>query len=53
MKRARRSTVVLAFMAGAAAMVGAAVAWLAACAGGRHRDGDVAVFMWSTVRRSA
>jgi hypothetical protein len=53
MKRARRSTVVLAFMAGAAAMVGAAMAWLAACAGGRHRDGDVAVFMWSTVRRSA
>jgi hypothetical protein len=53
MKRARRSAVILAFMAGAAAMVGAAMAWLAACAGGRHRDGDIAVFMWSTSRRSA
>jgi hypothetical protein len=50
-KRARRSAVVLAFMAGAAAMVGAAIAWLAACAGGRHRDGDSAVFMWSTPHR--
>lgn len=50
-KRARRSTVVLAFMAGAAAMIGAAIAWLAACAGGRHRDGDIAVFMWSAERR--
>jgi hypothetical protein len=50
-KRARRSAVVLAFMAAAAAMVGAAVAWMAACAGGRHRDGNIAVFMWSTVRR--
>jgi hypothetical protein len=51
-KRARRSTVVLAFMAGAAALVGAAVAWMAACAGGRHRDGDDPIFMWPTVRRS-
>lgn len=53
-KRARRSTVVLAFMAAAAALIGAAVAWMAAGVGGRHRDGDVAVFMWTmnrTVRR--
>jgi hypothetical protein len=50
-KRARRSTVVLAFMAGAAALLGAAVAWMAACAGGRHRDGDDAIFMWPTTRR--
>ena len=50
-KRARRSAVVLAFMAGAAAMVGAAVAWLAACAGGRHRDSQNAVFMWRAVRK--
>ena len=35
----RRSTVILGFMAGAAALLGAAVAWFAACAGGRHRDG--------------
>jgi hypothetical protein len=52
-KRARRSTVVLAFMAGAAAMIGAAVAWFAACAGGRHRDGNIAAFIWPTVRRPA
>jgi hypothetical protein len=37
-RRARRAAVILAFMAGAAAIVGAAVAWFAACAGGRHRD---------------
>jgi hypothetical protein len=41
--RARRSAVVLGFMAGAAALVGAAAAWFAACAGGRHRDGREAV----------
>jgi len=39
-ERARKAGVILAFMAGAAAMVGAAVAWFAACAGGRHRDGE-------------
>jgi hypothetical protein len=38
-RKARRSAVILAFMAGAAALVGAAVAWFAACAGGQHRDG--------------
>jgi hypothetical protein len=37
--RARRSAVILAFMAGAAAMLGAAAAWFAACVGGRHRNG--------------
>jgi hypothetical protein len=37
--RARHTALVLGFMAGAAALVGAAVAWFAACAGGRHRDG--------------
>jgi hypothetical protein len=37
--RFRRSAVVLTFMAGAAALLGAVVAWFAACAGGRHRDG--------------
>jgi hypothetical protein len=39
--RARKSAVILAFFAGAAAMVGAAVAWFAACAAGRVRDGEV------------
>jgi hypothetical protein len=52
-KRARRSVVVLAFMAGAAAMVGAAAAWFAASAGGRHRDGGNAAFIWPVVRRPA
>lgn len=43
--RARRSAVLLAFMVGAAALLGAAVAWYAACGGGRHRDG-AAVPAW-------
>ncbi|MBV8747245.1 MAG: hypothetical protein JO134_19600 [Xanthobacteraceae bacterium] len=37
--RARRSLVLIAFAAGVAALLGAAVAWAAACAGGRDRDG--------------
>ena len=37
-RKARRASVILAFMAGAAALLGAAVAWFAACAGGSHRD---------------
>jgi hypothetical protein len=37
--RARRSAVILGFMVGAAALVGAVAAWFAACAGGRQRDG--------------
>jgi hypothetical protein len=40
--RARRSAVILAFTAGAAALLGAAAAWFAACAGGRVRDGESA-----------
>jgi hypothetical protein len=39
--RARRSAVILAFMTGAAALLGAAACWFAACAGGRIRDGEV------------
>jgi hypothetical protein len=48
-KRARRSAVVLAFMIGAAALAGAAMAWFAAVAGGEHRDGRSAphfLFEW-------
>jgi hypothetical protein len=41
--RARHSAVILAFMAGAVALVGAAVAWWSACAGGQYRDGLVAI----------
>jgi hypothetical protein len=40
--RARRSAVILAFTAGAAALLGAAASWFAACAGGRVRDGEAA-----------
>jgi hypothetical protein len=38
--RARRTAVILAFMTGAAAMLGAAASCFAACAGGRVRDGE-------------
>lgn len=41
--RARHSGVLLGFMIGAAALLGAVAAWFAACAGGRHRDGREAV----------
>lgn len=47
-RRARRSAVLLGFMAGAAALIGAAAAWFAAAAGGRHRDGAAAPpLMWT------
>jgi hypothetical protein len=52
--KARRSAVILAFMAAAAALVGAAVAWFAACAGGEHRDGrSVASGWWTFTTRRA
>jgi hypothetical protein len=38
-ERSRRSAIVLAFSVAAATLLGAVVAWSAACAGGRHRDG--------------
>jgi hypothetical protein len=38
--RARTSAVIIAFTAAAAALLGAAVSWFAACAGGRVRDGE-------------
>jgi hypothetical protein len=37
-RRARQSSVMFAFMAGASALAGAAAAWFAAGLGGRHRD---------------
>jgi hypothetical protein len=43
--RARRSAVILAFMTGAAAMLGAAASWFAACAGGHVRDGETSPHM--------
>jgi hypothetical protein len=39
--RARRAGVIMAFAAGAAALLGAAAAWFAACAGGQVRDGAI------------
>jgi hypothetical protein len=55
-KRARRTAVVLAFFAGAAALAGAAMAWFAAVAGGEHRDGRSAphfLFEWVPSARRA
>lgn len=37
--RSRRNTIILAFSLASATLIGAVAAWLAACAGGRHRDG--------------
>ena len=47
--RARRSAVIIAFMAGAAAMLGAAAAWFAAGVGGRHRDQNAPPLRWSVL----
>jgi hypothetical protein len=49
--RARRSAVILAFMAGAAALLGAVAAWIAAAAGGQHRDQNVASRRWNILGR--
>jgi len=46
--RARRSTVIVTFMAGAAALLGAVAAWFAACAGGKHRDGTAPALTWGS-----
>jgi hypothetical protein len=50
--RARKSAVILAFSAGAAALLGLAVAWFAACEGGRHRDGTPPSMVWGRRRPS-
>jgi hypothetical protein len=44
--RARRGAVILAFMIGASLLVGAVVAWLAAAAGGKQRDGSITPEFW-------
>lgn len=49
--RARRSAVILAFMTGAAALLGAAAAWFAAGVGGRHHDSQTAPTMIWRSRR--
>jgi hypothetical protein len=40
--RSRRSAIIAAFSIAASILLGAVVAWFAACEGGRHRDGAVA-----------
>ena len=53
--RARSSAVILAFMAGTAALLGAIAAWAAAVTAGRYRDGREAVpalWDWGTKSHS-
>jgi hypothetical protein len=51
--KARRSTTILAFMAGSAALLGAVAAWFAAAVGGQQRD-DTGSGRWNFLgRRSA
>jgi hypothetical protein len=51
LSRARKSGVILAFMAGAAALIGAVAAWLAAVVGGQHRDDSAGVSRWNVLGR--
>lgn len=53
LSRARKSGVILAFMAGAAALIGASAAWLAAVVGGQHRDDSAGVSRWNILGRRA
>ncbi|HEY5965132.1 MAG TPA: hypothetical protein VIU42_14040 [Xanthobacteraceae bacterium] len=49
--KARRSTTILAFMAGAAALLGAVAAWFAAAIGGQHRDDTTGSGRWNVLGR--
>src|SRR5215208_5584315 len=49
-RKARRSAVVLGFMTAAGLLLGAAVAWFAAVAGGSHRDGTALSLNWRIIR---
>lgn len=51
LSRARKSSVILAFMAGAAALIGAAAAWFAAVTGGQHRDDSAGISRWNVLGR--
>jgi hypothetical protein len=44
--KARHGTVILTFMIGCSLLLGLAVAWLAAAAGGQHRDGALVHHFW-------
>lgn len=50
MRRARRSAVIVGFMAGAAALLGAAAAWFAAGVGAQHGRDPTVNSIWSTRR---
>jgi hypothetical protein len=49
-RRARRSAVILAFMAGAAGLLGAAAAWFAAVAGAKHGSDPAITSIWGNQR---
>jgi hypothetical protein len=49
--RARKSTVITAFMAGSAALLGAVAAWFGAAAGGQHRDDKASSGRWNVLGR--
>ena len=49
--RARKSSTILAFMAGAAALLGSVAAWFAAGAGGQHRDDTAGSGRWNVLGR--
>ena len=49
-RKARRSAVVVGFMTAAGVLLGAAVAWFAAVAGGNHRDDTPLSVTWRLIR---
>jgi hypothetical protein len=49
-RKARRSAVVVGFMTAAGVLLGAAVAWFAAVAGGSHRDDTPLSISWRLIR---
>ena len=48
--RARKAAIIMAFSAGAAALIGLAAAWFAAGEGGKHRDGTAPSMTWGRRR---
>ena len=51
LSRARKSAVITAFMAGAAALAGAVAAWFASVAGAQHRDDTARTGRWNVLGR--
>ena len=51
-QKARRSAVILGFATAASLLAGAAAAWYAACAGGRHRDNVAPPLTWRWPQRT-